>query len=308
MKTTGIKQETALDYRKRVCQAMNHISQNLDQELSLEEVAEAAAFSMFHFHRIFKAVVGETVAEFIRRLRLEKGANNLLANRSVDVTTIALQTGFSSSQNFAKAFKQKYGMSPTEFRKSKGGNKVRKMENAVSLQLSYDPDSVTKQQSMAERRKRMQVEIKEMSDFFVAYVRKQGQYGPETCGEAFTELGQWAGPRGYFNSGTVLGVYWDNPEVTPAEKCRTDACVTVPEGTAVEGQIGTQTIAGGKYAVCHFEITCEGFVQAWEDAFAWLIDSGHECDDKPCYELYYNNGQEHPEGKWIVDICIPLKN
>ncbi len=307
MKTTAMKQDTALDYRKRVCQAMNYISQNLDKELSLEEVADAAAFSMFHFHRIFKAVAGETVAGFVRRLRLEKGANNLLANSTLDITTIALETGFSSSQNFAKAFKQKYGMSPTEFRKSKGGNKVRNLENALSLKSSYDPDSVTKKQSMAERRKRMQVEIKEMSDFYVAYVRKQGPYGPETCGQAFDELCKWAGPKGFLNSGTVLGVYWDNPEVTPAEKCRTDACVTVPDGTTVDGQVATQTITSGKYAVCHFEITCEGFFKAWEDAFAWLIDSGHECDDKPCYELYHNNGEEHPEGKWIVDICIPLK-
>lgn len=60
----------------------------------------------------------------------------------------------------------------------------------------------------------------------------------------------------------------------------------------MEGQIGTQTISGGKYAVCHFEITTEGFVQAWEDAFGWLVDSGHECAGKPCYELYYNDAEE----------------
>lgn len=102
----NVMRHTAMDYRKRVCQAMNFISRNLDRDLSLEEVAGVASFSMFHFHRIFKAVVGETVAGFTRRLRLEFAANRLLSNQHEDITTIAIDCGFSSSQNFAKAFRQ----------------------------------------------------------------------------------------------------------------------------------------------------------------------------------------------------------
>ena len=154
----------------------------------------------------------------------------------------------------------------------------------------------------------MNAEVKEMPERNVAYIRKLGPYGKETCGQAFGELMQWAGPRGYASSGEMLGVYWDNPEVTPPEKCRVDACVSVPPGTETEGAVDVQTISGGPYAVCHFEISADSFQQAWEDAFAWLVRSGHECDEKPCYELYHNTAEEHPEGKWIFDICIPLKS
>jgi AraC family transcriptional regulator len=91
------------------------------------------------------------------------------------------------------------------------------------------------------------------------------------------------------------------------ENCRVDACVSVPPGTVTDAQIGLQVISGGSYAVCGFELDSDGFPQAWNDAFAWLAGSGYECDDRPCYELYRNNGAEHPEGKWFVDICIPLK-
>jgi AraC family transcriptional regulator len=77
---------------------MNFISHNLDRDLSLEEIAGTANFSMFHFHRIFKAVVGETVAEFTRRLRLELAANRLLSNRHDSITAIAMDCGFSSSR------------------------------------------------------------------------------------------------------------------------------------------------------------------------------------------------------------------
>ena len=297
-----------MDYKKRVCQAMNYISRNIDRDLSLEEIAEVAAFSRFHFHRIFKAVVGETVAEFTRRLRIEMAANRLLANQSDDITTIALECGFSSSQNFAKAFRQHFDMTPSQFRKSKFGNKDRNSENALSLATLYDPSTAFINQSNSERRTTMKAEVTEMPEYNVAYVRKLGPYNKATCEQAFNELAQWAGPRGHMATGAVLQVYWDNPEVTAPEKCRVDACVSVPQGTAVEGQIALQTIKGGAYGVCHFETKSDSFQQSWEDAFQWLVDSGYECSDKPCYELYHNNVADDPEGKWKFDICIPLKS
>lgn len=154
----------------------------------------------------------------------------------------------------------------------------------------------------------MNAEVKEMQERTVAYIRKVGPYGKETCGQAFCELFQWAGPRGFAESGEIIGVYWDNPEVTEPEKCRSDACVTVPPGTETHGAVSLQTIQGGPYAVCHFESAPEGFPKCWEDTFEWLIESGHECDEKPCLEIYHNNAEEHPEGKWIFDICVPLKS
>jgi len=300
-------QQTAMDYKRRVCSAMNFISRNLGRDLSLEEIAATASFSMFHFHRIFKAVVGETVAGFTRRLRLEAAANHLLAHPHTDITSIALDAGFSTSQNFATAFRQQFDMTPTDYRKSKMANTVSKEQDAPSLHTVYDPDTAFGSSTNNERRVTMEAEVKEMPELHVAYVRKIGPYGKETCEQAFCELMQWAGPRGYVGSGPMLGVYWDNPEVTPPEKCRVDACVGVPEGTATEGSVALQTISGGPYGVCHFELTADNFQQAWEDAFAWIVSTGQECDDKPCYEVYHNNAAEHPEGKWIFDICIPLK-
>jgi AraC family transcriptional regulator len=300
-------EQTALEYRRRICLAMNHISENLDRDLALDEIARASAFSKYHFHRIFKAVVGETVSAFTRRLRLEWAANLLLSDRPLDVTGIAMECGFSSSQNLAKAFRQHFGMSPTHFRNSKRGNKVSNGGNAMSMRASYDPDTAFTDSLPNEGRNDMNAEVKEMPEFHVAYVRRMGPYGKETCQQAFGELMQWAGPRGHLQSGTMLGVYWDNPEVTPPEKCRVDACVSVPKGTQTEGQIGLQTISGGPHAVCRFETKADSFKQAWEDAYKWLVGSGHECDEKPCYELYHNNPENHPEGKWVFDICIPLK-
>lgn len=308
MPRSNVRKHTALEYKKRVCQAMNFISQNLDRDLTLEEIARSASFSMFHFHRLFKAVVGETIAEFTRRLRLEKAANQLTSDQRLDITTIATNCGFSSSQSFAKAFRQHFGTTPSDYQKSKIGHTLSKGDNALSLQATYSPDTAFTSSVISEGRNTMKAEVKDLPEYNVAYVRKMGPYGKETCEVAFGELMQWAGPRGHVGSGVMLGLYWDNPEITPPVKCRTDACVEVPPGTVPEGSIAIQTVSSGPYAVCHFEIKADSFQKAWEDAFAWVIGGGYECDDKPCYEHYHNNAAEHPEGKWIFDICIPLKS
>lgn len=302
-----VKQETALEYRRRICLAMNHISRHLGEDLSLDEIAAVASFSSFHFHRIFRVVVGETVAGFTRRLRLESAAHRLLAKDGGNITTIAYAFGFSSSQNFAKAFRQHYGLSPSAFRKSKKGNISCNHENVLSLRSEYTHSMESTDLPMQTWRADMKAEIRELPDFFVAYVRKIGPYGKETCGQAFDELLRWAGPKHLLGKAPVFGVYWDNPKITSPENCRIDACVGVPSGTTTEGPVGLQTIPGGSYAVCGFELDENGFRQAWDEAFAWLVAKGYQCDDKPCYELYHNNAAEHPEGKWIVDVCIPLK-
>lgn len=307
--TETVLPHTAMEYRRRICLAMNFICNNLDQELTLDEIARSASFSMFHFHRIFKTVVGETVAEFTRRLRLETAANKLLLDRYGSITDIALACGFSSSQNFAKAFRNSFGMTPSAYRKSKNDHIFSKGENAVSLRSGYSLDRVCTNTLKygSKGGLTMQAEVREMPEYHVAYVRKMGIYGKETCEQAFNELIQWAGPEGHLTSGTMLAIYWDNPEVTPPEKCRIDACVSVVQGTKTRAPIGLQTLRGGPYAVCRFEITVDDFHQAWEEAFVWLVNNGYECDDSPCFEIYRNNAEEHPGGKWIVDICIPIK-
>ena len=105
-----------------------------------------------------------------------------------------------------------------------------------------------------------------------------------------------------------LAVYHDSPEVTETAKPRSSACVTVPEGARIEEEIGLMKIPGGKFAVGHFEIAASQFGEAW-DAFLgeWFPSSGRQPDDRPCYELYLNDHMSHPEKKFIVDMCEPVK-
>ena len=157
-----------------------------------------------------------------------------------------------------------------------------------------------------------QVEVREMPDLHVAYVRHTGPYqgDSELFEGLFQKLAMWAGPRGLFDSPDTqfLCAYHDDPEITEANKLRVSVCVTVPKGTSVEGEIGQMTIAGGKYAAASFELTPDKYQQAWDMVFgSWLLQSGYQPTDGLCYELMKGDPAEHPEGKHLVDICIPVK-
>ncbi|HPQ37236.1 MAG TPA: AraC family transcriptional regulator [Synergistaceae bacterium] len=188
------RSEKALqEYRRRICQAMDFIEGHLEENPSLEEIARAASFSKYHFHRLFKSLVGESVGEFTRRLRVEKAACFLRFSHRVSVTEVAHRWGFSSSQNFARAFRKHFGCSPSEFRK-----RFRKIGTAASK----EGDDFGKEEryagwhhiSIPERSNimAMHVEVMEMPSYFVAYVRNVGPYGPESIprrGRSFWEVG-----------------------------------------------------------------------------------------------------------------------
>ena len=151
------------------------------------------------------------------------------------------------------------------------------------------------------------VAVKELPELNVAYARHVGPYNQ--VGEAFERLYRWAGPRGLItDQARHLAVYRDDPDSTPVDKLRSDACITVPEGTPVDGDIGISKIAGGKFAVGHFEIDPTQFGAAWNALMGeWMPASGYQPDDRMCYELYINDPKHHPQGKFVVDICEPVK-
>ena len=102
-------------YRRRVNRVIDHIEDHLTEPLPVEKLARLAHFSPFHFHRIFRSLVGEPLHAFVQRLRLERAVFQMLHGPRTTLTAIALQAGFASSSDFSRTFKQKYGFSPRGF-------------------------------------------------------------------------------------------------------------------------------------------------------------------------------------------------
>ena len=297
--------EPALDYRKPVFKAMDYISHHLDDNPGLDEVAAAAAISTFHFHRIFKTMVGETIAGFTRRLRMERAARRLLASPQSDITTLALAAGFSSSQNFAKAFRLHFAMSPSEYRQQQGGNWKSKIGNDPLPFDTYDGlvmHPVTEHPGLLQG-----ASVRLMPARRVAYMRRLGPYGKETCEQAHRDLlTLFASDEAMTPAGT-LSLYWDIPDITDETRCRTDVCIELGPEIPAWRQLTTQTIAAGPYAVCHFIARGDQLVACWETAFRWVVGQGLNCDDRPCYEQYHA-GTDSDRDHYVFDICIPLIN
>ena len=293
------------EYVGRINRVIDYIRANLRADLSLDVLARVASFSPYHFHRIFKSVVGQTLSAFIRRVRLQTAASQLIYNPKKSITRIAIDCGFSSPSSFARDFRQMYGMSGSQFR-SGGQASVDQVREALSQQgvELYPNTDPTNERTPME----ISIEVMTLPELHVAYIRHVGRY--DRIGESFGRLMQWAGPRGLlrFPETQMLAIYHEGPDMTPVEQLRSDACITVPVGTPVEGEVGLMTVPGGTFAVAHAEIDVTQYGEAWDRLIAdWLPSSGYQPDDRLCYELYLNDPGQHPEHKHIVDICEPIR-
>jgi AraC family transcriptional regulator len=311
------------EYRARINRVMDHIEKNISGELPLESLARVANFSMYHFHRIFTAMTGEPLSRFIQRIRVEKAANLLAASPKMSITEIAYACGFSGSAAFARSFRDYFGMSATAWRAlpEKEKSKIRKTGSKAGKTKSKGGKDITassgylQDNQITERRNRMlkklNVAVKDLPETPVAYVRHIGPYQGDGAlfEKLIGKLCSWAGPRGLLNGkAQMLAVYHDNPEITDGDKLRLSMCLTVPEGTKVDGEIGTMKLQGGKYAVASFELAEDEYQAAWDALYGdWMPESGYQPDDGPCFELYKNDPATHPQGKCLVDICVPVK-
>jgi len=162
-------------YGRRLQRVADHIWDHLDEPMDLAALAEIACFSPFHFHRIYRAMMGETVAETLVRLRLQRAAREL-AHGDAAIALVGQRAGYGSPAAFSRAFRASYGKTPTAFRADKAPCPLRGEPLAQSGVLT------------------MKVEIQDRPPMRLASVPHQGP--PQTVGRAFDRLMAWAGPRG----------------------------------------------------------------------------------------------------------------
>lgn len=297
-----MKQGTREDYKKRILRVLMHIQKNLDEPLPLEELAGVACLSPYHFHRVFAGMVGEGVREHIRRLRLERAAYRLSVSGH-PVVRIALEAGYETHESFTRAFKEMFGLSPSAYRRFRSASR----RNEAASLVHYEPaggleDFVRKDTGGAY----MEVTIKKLPPRRVAFVRHVGPY--IECGKAWDKLCGWASSKGLFGPDTIcLGISYDDPDITPPEKLRYDACLTVGEDVQAEDEIGLQDIAGGDYAVTvhrgPFNLLNKTYHRVCGE---WIPASGRELSSAPCLEICLNDPEVTPEEELMVEVCLPL--
>ncbi len=294
---------TLRDYKTRILRVLIHIQHHLDDELRLEEMAAVACFSPYHFHRVFRGMVGEPVKEYVRRLRLERAAARLKLG-SAPVIQLALAAGYQTHEAFTRAFKAAFGLSPARFRSQRSPAATLGAPSGVHYRDGRPPRHFISNRAGVQT---MNVQIKALEPRRLAFMRHVGPYGE--VGATWDRLLPWLGKEGLL-CGDVqcIGICHDDPEVTPPERIRYDACVTVDEHFAPTGDIGIQTIPGGEYAVTtHF-----GPYGKLGETYAkllgqWLPRSGRTLRSTPCFEVYLNDPGGTDPQDLLTDIYAPLE-
>lgn len=271
------------DYQQRVARVLEHIEANLDATLSVDELASIAKFSPFHFHRMFRGMVGETVKGYVKRLRLERAAFALNYTEH-SVTEVALGAGYASHEAFTRAFRARFGCAPRNFRRS---------EVAESSRAFVPPQPGC------------QVEIKDLPETRVAYVRSVGPW--ESIAAAYQKLYAFVADHGIDVAGGGLGISYDDPVVTDPSQLRFDAAVPVPEGVHGSDDVKIRVIGSGPHAVTRYRGPYTQ-MHAWyvELVGRWFPRSGRQPADAGCLELYLNDPHTADAADLLTDICVPI--
>jgi AraC family transcriptional regulator len=290
---------------------VEHIDKQLDQPLELATLAGVAHFSPFHFHWVFSAWMGETLGDYLRRRRIEVAAMRLVAQPRVPVLHIALSVGFSSAEAFARAFRARFGCSPSSWRIQQAGRRVAKSNpGQVDRKMSQAPTAVSPKHGASrnpEPEASMNVKLVGRQPTTVAYLRHLGPYGEPISLFWQKTVYPWLVTNGLTEQ-PRYGISHDDPGITAPAQCRYDACAEVAPQFVPSGNAFKTTIPGGRYAVLSFKGTVEEVGEAWTALLRdWLPSSGLQLDARPCFEYYPKGSTYDPEtGVFDCAICIPV--
>jgi len=298
-----LPRESRSEYERRIHRVLAFVDAHLDEPLALERLAEVASFSPFHFHRLFTAWCGETLGDYLRRRRLEVGALRLATQPRLGVLDVALGVGFGSGEAFARAFRQRFGVSPTEWRENrKPGQADRKIDQAglaASDEHGFPATPLPEEP--------MNVRLVDRPSVEVVYQRYTGPYGPAVGRFWFEQVAPWMAANDLMGK-VRYGVSHDDPDITDGDRCRYDACIELAPGVVVSGQPMRTTLAGGRYACMRFEGTVETINDAWRRLLrGWLPGSGLQLDARPFLEHYPLGSSYDPAtGVFDCELCIPV--
>lgn len=263
------------------------------EKITLEMLAAEGCFSAWHFHRIFKGIVGETPQEYLNRIRLEKAV--MLMDQNYSITQIALATGFSSSSHFSQTFKKQYDISPKQWYSRK---LEKKSERRIMPFGNFTDQSVS-------------FKIQNFPSLSIAYIRNIGSYDFK-IGFAWKRLMAWARKNDLVSiSSHRLSCSWDSPDLTPDGKLRYDACIILPadiDGSIVKNApVSFRSIEGGRYAVFQFEGNLSELTAFYDTVYGDLLPkSDLRLRESIGYRVHFESAGEQMRGFCRQELRVPL--
>lgn len=285
----GKKQSNKEFYTEKLNIVTEFINENLDSKLTLNQLSELSHFSPFHFHKIMKALLKEPIGEYIVRIRLEKAAQ-LIKYSNDSIEQISYSVGYETPSSLSKQFKNHFGISPTEYRNGKiaTAKKSKNMDTKLDIKKAK---IVTLEEKQA------------------IYLKLQGKYQDLNYANAWEKLWLIVKNQKLFTAGIEhIGIPYDDPNMTDADKIRYDACLVIHKEAKSEGDVGIKTLRRGKFAMFHYTGSYKRLPEVYDYIFnEWLLNTEYELRDEPIREKYRNNPQRTEESKLKTEIYLPIK-
>lgn len=274
-------------YEDRILRVLDYIHDNPAGDLSLDALADIAAMSRFHWHRVFRSVMGETLAQTVRRMRMHRAAVELASGAS-DIAALARKLGYADAPSFSRAFAETYGQPPGSFR--------------ARQDFRPFPPSFVKGVPLM-----FPLEIKTFPERHLLAMPHQGPY-PE-IGRAFEKLSTLIATRDLFGQVVqMVAVYYDDPSVTPPDNLRSHAAFEMAGVHAAEAPLEALTLPAGRHAVLEFKGPYAGLAAAYDQLYGtWLPSSGELPSDHPSFEIYLNSPMDTAPEDLLTLLCVPLK-
>ena len=279
----------AEQYQRQLDAVTDYIYAHLDDDLSLDRLADVSGFSPYHWHRIYRAVRGETAAQTVRRLRLERAAT-ILAQNAWPLERIARRAGFTSADAFSRAFQRAYDRTPGRFRSDRAGGPNGTGDSRRSAVIP-DVESPTP----------YPVRVEERSEYRLAVAEHRGAY--MDIGWAFARVVDRMGARK-----PRVAIYEDDPGIVPEAALRAAAGVVVGPEAEVPEDLETRVVPAGRYAVMRYTGPYSSMHAAYLWLYGqWLPASGWEPRDHPVIEEYLTDPATTPPAQAVTDILLPLR-
>ncbi len=272
---------------------MNYVYKYIDTNINIDELCLELNVSKFHLHRIFKDEFGKNIYESIKSIRLQKASNLLITNKYSTITDISKMTGYSSQTSFLRAFKQRFNMTPKEWKN--GGykeysNKI--FEKITNQNENYSGFDITPT-------------IVKMPEIKGYYIRHQGY--DRSIKKTWQKLQTWI----YTNDikeYKQMALHHDNPIITPLEECQYIAIVSLENDELKDVTLPSLIIPKGIYAKFSLSGKYGDVIKLIQWVYHyWLIDSGYETTTSPSYTIYHKNHFLSLDEEFMLDYYVPIK-
>lgn len=285
----------SLSISSRINDVLYTIHKDIAADLSARNLAQVAALSEQHFHRVFKAHLGEPLHRYVCRIRLEQAANQLMFDFSDDVQSVAHKCGFQSLSSFSRAFKAQHGMPPGQWRKQH--------------QLPLKPDFYRQPTIAAAYEKVRNLplprpQILETKPVRAVYLRHKGY--SERIRETWQQLLAWTAQHGC-QTNPQYALYHSNPACVPLDECRYVACVGYDKPLLTRSFVNILEIPGGLHARFQLKGHFGEFVAYMSRILSeWAPGSGFKTRTTPAWVHYRQNQFIDSEQAFDLDLYIPL--